>query len=81
MFFETGRTKGIDATQADRIQRILDRLSVATAIKELNIPTFFLHELKGKRKGTWAITVVKNWRITFRFENGEAYDVDLEDYH
>lgn len=45
------------------------------------MPGFGLHELKGDRTGTWAIKVNKNWRITFRFVAGEAYDVDLEDYH
>jgi proteic killer suppression protein len=40
-----------------------------------------LHPLKGNRKGVWATTVRANWRMTFRFERGDAYDVDLEDYH
>ena len=42
---------------------------------------FRLHPLKGNRKGVWAVTVRANWRVTFRFEGGDAYDVDLEDYH
>jgi plasmid maintenance system killer protein len=42
---------------------------------------FRLHPLKGSRKGVWAVTVRANWRVTFRFEGGDAYDVDLEDYH
>ena len=37
--------------------------------------------LKGNRKGAWAVTVRANWRVTFLFEGGDAYDVDLEDYH
>jgi len=40
-----------------------------------------LHPLKGNRKGIRAVTVRANWRVTFRFEGGDAYDVDLEDYH
>ncbi len=80
-FFETGNRKGIDAKHADRIRRILDALDAASAIVELNLPTFALHELGGNRKGTWAITVVKNWRITFKFIAGYAYDVNYEDYH
>ncbi len=47
----------------------------------MNQPTFRLHPLKGNRKGVWAVTVRANWRVTFRFEDGDAYDVDLEDYH
>lgn len=56
-------------------------MDAATTIKDLDLPTFDLHQLKGDRRGTWAITVVKNWRITFRFLTGDAYDVNLEDYH
>jgi proteic killer suppression protein len=47
----------------------------------MNQPTFRLHPLKGNRKGVWAVTVRANWRVTFRFGGGDAYDVDLEDYH
>ena len=47
----------------------------------MNIPSWHFHPLKGDRKGTYAVTVQANWRITFKFENGEAFDVDLEDYH
>jgi proteic killer suppression protein len=47
----------------------------------MNQPTFRLHQLKGNRKGAWAVTVRANWRVTFLFEGGDAYDVDLEDYH
>jgi proteic killer suppression protein len=40
-----------------------------------------MHELKGDRQGTWSISLTGNWRITFRFEDEDAIDVDLEDYH
>ena len=50
-------------------------------IQDLALPGFDLHELKGKRKGTWSIKVSGNWRITFGFANGEAFDLNLEDYH
>lgn len=45
------------------------------------LPGFDLHPLKGKLKGLWAVSVSGNWRVVFRFENGNAYDVDLIDYH
>jgi proteic killer suppression protein len=80
-FWETGSTKGIPAQHAKRIKRILDAVDAAAAIDEFRIPGFNLHELKGNRKGIWAITVSGNWRITFKFIKGDAYDVDLEDYH
>ncbi|MHB8151188.1 MAG: type II toxin-antitoxin system RelE/ParE family toxin, partial [Desulfobulbia bacterium] len=53
----------------------------ATKVEELNIPGYGLHPLKGGRKGEWSMKVSGNWRITFRFEDGHAFDVNLEDYH
>jgi len=47
----------------------------------MNLPGWNLHSLKGQRKGEYAIRVTGNYRLTFRFENGEANDVNLEDYH
>jgi proteic killer suppression protein len=79
--FETGDRKGVPQDLAPRILRMLDVLDAANDIKDMDLPGFGLHELKGDRKGTWAIKVNKNWRITFRFVSGNAYDVDLEDYH
>ena len=47
----------------------------------MNLPGFKLHRLKGDLKGFWSVTVRANWRVIFRFEEGDAYDVDLIDYH
>jgi len=60
---------------------ILSALDQAGDVQDMNQPTFRLHPLKGDRKGVWAVAVRANWRVTFRFEGGDAYDVDLEDYH
>lgn len=79
--FETGNRRGVQPDLARRIRTLLDWLAAATEIRDLNMPGFGLHELKGDRAGTWAIKVNKNWRISFRFVAGEVYDVDLEDYH
>jgi hypothetical protein len=48
---------------------------------ELNVPGYRLHQLKGNQKGIWSITISGNWRITFRFDEAGANDVDLIDYH
>jgi toxin HigB-1 len=80
-FFMDGDRRGIDAKQAGRIERILDRLDVALVPEDMNLPGYGFHGLKGDRKGTFAVTVSGNWRITFRFEDGDAVDVNLEDYH
>jgi proteic killer suppression protein len=47
----------------------------------MNLPGLQLHELKGKRKGTWAVKVSGNWRVTFVFRGKDAKFVDYEDYH
>lgn len=80
-FFTKSERKGIDARQADRIERILDRLDAAVRPEDMNLPGYKFHGLKGDRKGTFAVSVSGNWRITFRFEVGDALDVNLEDYH
>ena len=80
-FFFTGNKAGIQAKHAERLRLILAQLNQARVIEDMQIPSLALHELKGSRKKTWAVTVQANWRITFRFENGDAEIVDYEDYH
>ncbi len=64
-----------------RIRRILTVLDAAATIDGIALPGFRLHPLKGDRKGLWSVTVSGNWRIVFRFEGGDVFDVDLVDYH
>ena len=64
-----------------RVELLLDALDAAEKVEDLNLLTLGTHPLKGNRKGEWGMTVTKNWRITFRFEAGDAVEVDLEDYH
>jgi proteic killer suppression protein len=73
--------RGVSAAHVDKIKRILARLDEATEVRNMALPGFDLHPLKGKLKGLWAVSVSGNWRIVFRFEKGNAYDVDLIDYH
>ena len=79
--FEDDNAKGVSAEHARKIRQILAALQDANTIDGLRVPTFGLHPLKGDLKGFWAITVRANWRIVFRFEDGNAVDVDLVDYH
>lgn len=79
-FFLTGSLAGIQAKHAARLRLILAQLNQARTIDDMQIPSLALHQLKGERKQTWAVTVQANWRIAFRFENGEAEVVDYEDY-
>ena len=80
-FFETGSKRGISADLAVRIGRRLDVLEAAQELSDIDAHGFNLHRLKGERQDEWAISVSGNWGITFRFEKGEALDINLEDYH
>ena len=80
-FFETGNTKGIDPSHAGRLRRQLDRLDAAADVRDMNIPGWRLHQLKGTRRGTWAVDVSGAWRLTFEFRDGSAFAVDYEQYH
>jgi proteic killer suppression protein len=71
----------VQPEQAPKIERILLALDAAATPKELDLPGFPLHPLKGDLKGFWSVTVSANWRVIFRFEGGHACDVDLIDYH
>ncbi len=64
-----------------RIRLILSTLYATQEIESMDIPTFRLHPLKGEMKGFFSVTVRANWRIIFRFEGGEAFDLDFVDYH
>jgi len=80
-FFAKGSYKAIPAQYSARIERILDRLDAAVVPEDMDLPGFKFHELKGKRKGVYSVTVSGNWRITFQFDGDSAIEVDLEDYH
>jgi proteic killer suppression protein len=80
-FFTTGSKAGIQAKHADRLRLILGRLSVATRAGDMRLPGLDLHELQGQRKGTWAVSVGGNWRITFTLDGCDVERVDDEDYH
>ena len=69
------------ANLVPRLRRILFRLQEATHPGSADAPGFWLHPLKGSRAGQWSVRVSGNWRVVFRFEDGEAVDVDLVDYH
>jgi proteic killer suppression protein len=65
----------------ERLENVLAVLDVAAAAMDLDLPGYRLHALKGGLKGLWSVTVSGNWRITFRVEDGNVFDVDLTDYH
>jgi proteic killer suppression protein len=71
-FFATGTKRGIHAKHDNRLRLILGTM---------NLPGLGLHQLQGARKGTWAVKVSGNWRVTFGFAAKDAQHVDYEDYH
>jgi toxin HigB-1 len=81
-FYENGRSRGIRADQAKRVRRILTTLDTAATIDDMGVmPGWRLHPLTGDLKGFWSIGVSGNWRLIFRFDAGDAFDLDLVDYH
>lgn len=80
-FFTKGDHRGIPAQFASRLERMLDRLDAATKPEDMSLPGYKFHPLKGERKGTYAVSVSGNWRLTFEFDGEDATVVDLEDYH
>jgi len=79
--FIKGSASGVQADYAPRIILILDAIDAAEQVKELDLPGLRLHRLKGEKRKLWSVRVSANWRITFEFDNGDAYILDLEDYH
>ena len=79
--YERDDSRGLDARYLEKILRILARLDQASEPDHMDLPGFRLHPLKGERAGFWSVTVQSNWRIVFRFEDGDVTDVDFLDYH
>jgi toxin HigB-1 len=80
--FEDDDARGVPSDFAKRLRNILSFVNAATSPEQAaSFPGLRLHQLKGKLRGTWSVSVSGNWRIVFRFENGDAYEVDLVDYH
>lgn len=80
-FFTRGEMERIAPAHRDTVKDILARLNAAASPNDMDMPGFFLHRLKGDHAGFWAVTVRANWRVIFRFEDGEPADVDYLDYH
>ncbi|MGA2264450.1 MAG: type II toxin-antitoxin system RelE/ParE family toxin [Acidobacteriota bacterium] len=80
-FYERGDRSGIRADLVDTVQEILTVLDEAATPQALNLPGYRLHPLKGDLQGFWSVAVRANWRIMFRFEGTDAFDVELIDYH
>ena len=80
-FFQAGEHRGLPGAMIGRLAERLSVMAVAVEPDDLNLPGYRLHALKGDLAGWWSIRVTGNWRLICRFEDREAVDVDLVDYH
>lgn len=81
LFYEKGDVSKLQPQHVSKIRLILTRLDAARTPGELNVPGYDLHQLKGNMKAFWSVKVDKNYRIIFRLENENIFDVDYIDYH
>lgn len=79
--FLSGKSTKINHGHVKKLRLILAKLNTVTCVSDMNFPGSGLHKLKGKREEFWPINVSGNWRLIFRFEDENAYDVDYLDYH
>lgn len=80
--FQTGKAKRFPADVAKRAARKLEYVDIAARLEDLRAPSGNrLHALEGDRRGQYSISVNDQWRICFHFEDGDAYDVEVCDYH
>ncbi len=81
VFFLKGNKAGIQPKHAVRLRLQLGALNRAKGPNDMNSPGWRLHALTGSLKGRWAIWVDENWRLVFGFADGDAIQVDYQDYH
>lgn len=79
--FHTGKARRINPNLHKRTTRLLDALEAAGKLNDLDVAGVQWHRLEGRMEGRTAIKVNGPWRITFRWFDGNAYEVDLEQYH
>ena len=79
--YEDDDPRGVTAEHTEKLRDILARLDAARVVTDMDLPGFRLHPLRGNLRGYWAVTVRANWRVIFRFADGEASEVDYVDYH
>ena len=80
-FLQQDLQKGFPFFHAKKIKHRLAVIDSVSVIEDINFPGFYLHKLIGDHDELWSVRVSGNWRITFKFENGDAYIVNYEDYH
>ena len=83
-FIERDDASGLSPAVVEKVRNMVTFLQEMEDVRELReVPSWSVHPLTGDRKGTWSLTVTRNWRLTFRIDRtaGEILDLDYEDYH
>ena len=81
-FFATGKSRRLPAEILKRAAMRLNQLHAASDLKDLRLPpSNHLEAISGDRAGQWSIRINQQWRVCFRFENGDAFNVEIVDYH
>lgn len=80
-YYEAGNGSKLPAQYLRKINRIFDQLDAITSVNDIQAMGSGIHKLTGDLSEFWSITVTPNYRIIFRFENGDVYDIDYVDYH
>jgi proteic killer suppression protein len=83
-FIEHDDASGLSPAVVEKVRNMVTFLQEMEDARELrDVPSWRVHQLTGDRKGTWSLTVTRNWRLTFRIDRteGEILDLDYEDYH
>ena len=80
-YHERGDASRLNPNHIRRLQLILTALEATATVEDMAFPGSGLHHLRGDLDGFWSVKVSGNWRVIFRFENGDAYDVDYLEYH
>jgi proteic killer suppression protein len=73
--------RGLNPHHVSKLRRLLVALNEAGSVEMMNMPTYRLHKLSNESPERWSVHVNGNWRLTFSFEDGDAFNVDYEDYH
>ena len=81
ILYDKDNRRGVSAEHVEKTARVLARLDVVMLPEQLGLPGFGLHRLEGDLAGYWSIAIREDWRIIFRFDQGNTTDVDLVEYH
>ncbi len=81
-FYTTGQSRRFPTEILKRAAMRLNQLNAATQLEDLRMPpSNQLEKLLGNREGQWSIRINSQWRVCFRFTGGDAFDVEIVDYH